>query len=75
MVTAARRALKDEPVWPAFDGTRLVFLLDASSDLEMALLEAWIERHRPETWETIDYDVVVLPPTRRSRRKASLVRL
>jgi hypothetical protein len=72
MVTAACRSLEDEPAWPASEGKRLVFLLDASSALEMELLESWIRRHQPQTLESTDFDVVALPPTRRRRPDASL---
>jgi glycerol-3-phosphate O-acyltransferase len=45
----------------------VVFLLDASSDIEQRLLTEWIrERHAPTG---IPYDVIAIPPTRRRRRR------
>src|SRR5262249_5189089 len=36
------RPLADEPRWPAADGRRVVFLVDASSGLERRLLGGWV---------------------------------
>ncbi|MGI9592109.1 MAG: glycerol-3-phosphate 1-O-acyltransferase [Myxococcota bacterium] len=63
--SGVRRALKDEPDWPAGDGERPIFLLDASSRLEKRILRAWIKRRRPEDVSRGDYDTVRIPPTRR----------
>ena len=62
-----RRALKDEPTWPA-GNHRPIFLLDASSGLEERLLRAWIARRCPEGVSPSDYDIVCIPPTRRRKR-------
>ncbi|HEY8518408.1 MAG TPA: glycerol-3-phosphate 1-O-acyltransferase [Candidatus Binatia bacterium] len=62
----ARQRLPNEPSWPASNGHRVVFLLDASSRLERRLLEDWIERHRPAG---ATYEVVDIPPSRRRRRR------
>ena len=72
---AVRQELKDEPGWPAPDGRRPVFLVDASSGLEARILEAWIERNRPEPVAADGYDVVPIPPSRRRRRGVRLARL
>jgi glycerol-3-phosphate O-acyltransferase len=66
--SGVRRALKDEPGWPASDGTRPIFLIDASSRLEERILRAWIARARPSDVSEQDYDVVRIPPTRRRQR-------
>ena len=46
---------------------RMVFLLDAASDIEQRLLTEWIaEGHAPTG---IPYDFIAIPPSRRRRRK------
>jgi glycerol-3-phosphate O-acyltransferase len=64
--------LINEPGWPRIDGCRPVFLLDASSALEERLLREWIERHRPPELAAHGFDVVLLPPSRRPRKRRSL---
>jgi glycerol-3-phosphate O-acyltransferase len=49
-----------------------VFLVDASSSLERRLLDRWIESTRPENVEPGAFDVVAIPPSRRSRRRRAL---
>jgi glycerol-3-phosphate O-acyltransferase len=61
--------------WPAANGDPIVFLLDASSWIERTLLEDWIERNRPRETGAPGFEVVVLPPTRRRKRGATLDRL
>ncbi|MFP8881329.1 MAG: 1-acyl-sn-glycerol-3-phosphate acyltransferase, partial [Myxococcota bacterium] len=70
-----RGAWIDEPAWPAPDGGPVVFLVDASSRLEARLLEAWIERVRPEASDASRDEMIPLPPTRRRQRDATLDRL
>ena len=55
------------PVWPAADGRRVVFLLDASSPLEQRLLSEWVERNRPERVSANHVDTILVPPSRRRR--------
>ena len=57
----------DEPRWPAADGRRIVFLVDASSPLERRVLERWIARARPDGVGAAACDVVAIPPSRRRR--------
>src|SRR5262245_44348234 len=57
----------DAAVWPGSDGARVVFLLDASGELEAKLLKRWVERHAPENagpWATVR-----IPPSRRPRER------
>jgi glycerol-3-phosphate O-acyltransferase len=61
-----------EPGWPRIGGCRPVFLLDASSALEERLLREWIERRRPEGLPAHAFEVVLLPPSRRPRKRRSL---
>jgi len=62
-------ALEDDPRWPAEDGRRVIFLIDASSGLERRLLEAWVERSRPEAAAPAAFDVIPIPPSRRKRSR------
>src|SRR3989442_15194826 len=62
-------AREDRPAWPAPDGRRVVFLLDASSALERRVLVQWIERQRPAGAGM--FDLVAIPPSR-GRRRARL---
>src|SRR5262249_56541423 len=55
------RPLADEPRWPAANGRRVVFLVDASSGLERRLLEGWIARARPKGVTPAGYDVLAIP--------------
>jgi len=50
--------------WPAADGRRVVFLLDASSGLERRVLQEWIDKARPEGTTPAAYDVVSIPASR-----------
>jgi len=68
------KPLTREPDWPPSCGARTAFLLDASSSLERRLLEAWIERNRPESVTSDACDVIHVLATRR-RRSPSLERL
>jgi glycerol-3-phosphate O-acyltransferase len=62
-------ALQDEPTWPHGSAPGLVvFLMDASSGLEARLLQAWVERHRPEGRSPGDDFTVTIPATRRPKR-------
>ena len=74
MRTVLRPAFEGEPAWPAADGRRVVFLIDASSALEARLLERWTLRHRPAELAAGDGEAIRIPPTRR-RRRTSLARL
>ncbi|HKZ24802.1 MAG TPA: hypothetical protein VJ398_03320, partial [Acidimicrobiia bacterium] len=48
-VVKPNNPLPVEPEWPTSPpGRPTVMLIDASSRLEATLMEAWIERHRPE---------------------------
>jgi glycerol-3-phosphate O-acyltransferase len=55
--------------WPETDGGRVVFLLDVASGLEQRLLEAWIDRSRPQGVEPAQVEALPIPPTRRRRRQ------
>ena len=57
-----RRPLQNEPDWPAADGGRTVFLLDAASGLERRILESWIERRRPVDQSPAPVDVLRASP-------------
>ena len=46
------------PVWPAANGQRAVFLLDASSRLEQRLLEQWIASVRPDAVAPEEVDAI-----------------
>jgi glycerol-3-phosphate O-acyltransferase len=69
---AVRRELKGEPDWPATNGRRAIFLADASSPLELALIREWIARRRPEGADPSGDELIRIPPTRRRNRRASL---
>ena len=62
----------EEPAWPDAGARRIVFLLDASSALERRLLHGWLRSKRPKSAFPGDYDVISLPPSRRSRRRKRL---
>jgi glycerol-3-phosphate O-acyltransferase len=52
--------------WPASEGRRVVFLLDASGRIEQRLLSEWIDNNRPSG---INGEVAIpIPPSRRRRR-------
>ena len=53
-----------EPGWPAEVTDATVCLVDASSEFEHRLLEAWIDRHRPSRSQV---EVIDLPSSRRRR--------
>ena len=57
-------------VWPATNGRRTVFLLDASSGLEHRLLEEWIASVRPDSVAAEDVDAISIPPSRRRSRRS-----
>jgi len=58
--------IKADSGWPATDGRRVVFLLDACSRIERRLLCDWIERNRPVG---VNGEAVIpIPPSRRRRR-------
>ncbi len=65
----------EEPGWPAADGRRTIFLLDASSPFERRRLRDWIGRHAPPGLGPEGYDAIRIPPTRRRRRRRSLTAL
>ena len=54
--------------WPESGGARVVFLLDVASGLEQRLLEAWIDRSRPQDVAPSLVEALPIPPTRRRRR-------
>ena len=60
--------LRAEPPWPVLDGRRPVFLIDASSELEARILEAWIDRNRPPALAVDAGEAIRLPPSRRPRQ-------
>jgi glycerol-3-phosphate O-acyltransferase len=60
----------DEPAWPAGAEVRVVFLLDASSGVEAAILRDWVARARPPEVAEADVEIVAVPPSRRRRRRA-----
>ena len=60
--------LQAEPPWPVLDGRRPVFLLDASSELEARILDAWIERNRPPALTADAGEAIRLPPSRQIGR-------
>ncbi len=63
----------EEPGWPRTEGAsppRLVFLLDASSALELRLLREWIERRRPPGTDPASDEAVTIPPSRRGGSRA-----
>ncbi len=55
-----------EGAWPAPPGSRVVLLIDASSALERRLLDRWIKTHRPSGVEDGSFEVVPIPPSRRT---------
>ncbi|MFT4570878.1 MAG: glycerol-3-phosphate O-acyltransferase [Hyphomicrobiaceae bacterium] len=55
-------------VWPASEGLRIVFLMDAASSLERRVLEDWVRRRKPEAVEQGDFDLVTIPASRGRRR-------
>ena len=57
--------LLEEPAWPVDEPSPEVFLIDASSNLERRLMEAWIDRNRPPD---ATVDAVCLPASRRRRQ-------
>jgi len=69
--TAGQSAIEPETdaPWPKGDG-RIVFLLDACTELERTMLERWIDRNRPPSAPASSTEVVPIPPSRRrSARK------
>jgi glycerol-3-phosphate O-acyltransferase len=62
-------SLAQAPEWPAAEGHRVVFLLDASTPLERRVLESWIEDRRPPQVAGA-VEIVPLPPSRKPRRGA-----
>ena len=65
----APSAPADEPAWPAENGTRVVFLVDAASGFERRLLEDWIARARPAHVPPAEVEAIPIPPSRRGRRR------
>lgn len=61
---------RPEPSWPAAKG-RVVFLLDACSELERKMLEDWVRRARPGDCPEGDVELVAIPPSRRRGRRRS----
>ena len=53
------------PVWPASEGARVVFLLDASGPFEERLLRDWITKSRPSNGAGVPVDVVPMPSSRK----------
>ncbi|HYB97791.1 MAG TPA: glycerol-3-phosphate 1-O-acyltransferase [Candidatus Limnocylindrales bacterium] len=58
-----------EPPWPSASAERIVFLLDACTELERRLLKDWIARQRPGEFPDAAVDVVSIPPTRGPARR------
>ncbi|HKJ25328.1 MAG TPA: glycerol-3-phosphate 1-O-acyltransferase [Myxococcota bacterium] len=59
----------DTSGWPESPSGRTVFLLDAASGYERALLEAWIAEHRPAGVADADLDAIAIPSSRGGRRR------
>jgi glycerol-3-phosphate O-acyltransferase len=57
--------LLEEPAWPVEETRPVVFLIDASSNLERRLMEAWIDRNRPSDATA---EPVCIPASRRRRK-------
>lgn len=57
--------LVEEPSWPVEENRPVVVLIDASSNLERKLMEAWIDRNLPEGTTA---EPVCIPASRRRRR-------
>ncbi|HEY5578959.1 MAG TPA: 1-acyl-sn-glycerol-3-phosphate acyltransferase, partial [Acidimicrobiia bacterium] len=66
-------SLTEEPTWPEEASPPLVFLLDASSSFERAILENWVTRHRPQPGPFELFGIS--PSRRRSRREAMTLAL
>ncbi len=60
-------ALENEPSWPDAGSRRVVLLLDASSSIERRLLDAWVERARPDPGAGSRANAIPIPPSRRRR--------
>ncbi|MDE0908868.1 MAG: hypothetical protein OSB60_00265, partial [Myxococcota bacterium] len=56
-----------EPEWPVSGDRPIVFLLDAASSLEEAILRDWIERARPEGVASSSYEAITIVSSRRPR--------
>ena len=57
--------LLEEPAWPVEETRPVVFLIDASSNLERRLMEAWIDRNRPPGAAV---ESMCIPASRRRRQ-------
>jgi len=57
--------LLEEPAWPVDETRPVVFLIDASTNLERRLMEAWIDRNRPTVAMA---ESVCIPASRRRRQ-------
>ena len=64
---AARLPVLDEPAWPDEKGPYL-FVAEVSGPLERRLLDAWIERNRPDDVDRRQVQLARLPATRRRAR-------
>ncbi len=62
LVPNGETPLPYEPAWPAAEGRTTVLLVDASTTLEMRLIESWARRHAQGRYETIR-----IPSSRRRR--------
>jgi len=58
----------EEPTWPAANGNRVVFLIDAASGFERRLLEDWVFRAKPAHISPAQVETIRIPPSRRGRR-------
>ena len=56
-----------EPEWPVSGDRPIVFLLDAASSLEEAILRDWIERARPEGVASSSHEAITIVSSRRPR--------
>lgn len=56
--------------WPACDGRRVIFLIDAASALEERVLQTWIRQHAPADLPASAYETITIPASRAPRRGA-----
>jgi len=61
--------------WPLSPTGRYVFLLEAASGFERALLEAWIAEHRPPGLDDADVESLAIPSSRNGGARRHVPRL
>jgi glycerol-3-phosphate O-acyltransferase len=71
-VTSPQGSVHSEPAWPAADGRRIVFLIDAAGSLEQRLLEDWIARNRPADCAPNGIETIPIPPSRTARSRGRI---